>query len=232
MRPIALIIVIPLLLLSCNIFKKENIQKVDEAAVVSIYVNNRIDVQTFSELEGVASHLSKRKNFQLDTIANLLRQKTLSNFSSRLPFPLRDEERMLSYLPYQNVNLPSFNQFVPSKPKGYKEIPTYNKEMAMTMFDVLPEEIKAIMLVGMDYRLVREGKLMTYVNSRVQSRLTIRIWNQKGDSLLNVRQTALSENTLSFSLGGGFQAHELRPLCIDASQKAIGKMEGYLDQNL
>ena len=229
---ILLLLAIPFLLSSCRAQQKKEVEKVDKVGVISIYANKRLEVDEFRELEGLVTRLSKKQSFRLDTVAHLLRESTLTNFKSQLPFPLADEKEILDNNAYHMYNLPSFKQFVPATTHRYKAIPTHSKEVAMAMFDVLPEQVKAIMLIGTDFKVIPDGKVMTYVSSRIQSQLTIRVWNQKGESLMNMRLTALSDHTLTFSLGGGFQAHELRPLCIEASQKAIGKMEGYLDQNL
>lgn len=232
MRKIVAVFAVVLLLQSCNLFKKKEIRKVKEAAVVSIYVDKRLDVSKFKELDGLAAKLAKDANFQIDTITNLLRRKTIRDYSGQMPFPLADEGDILATDRYQLAELPAFNRFAPSTPAGYKGIPVSREDAALSMFNHLPERIKAIMIVGMDYKLRKAGKVMTFVSAHVESRVTIRVWNKEGTSLMKAERTAISGDTVRFPLGGVFEAREISPLCIDASTKAIEKMEAYLAKKL
>ncbi len=224
--------VVILLVAGCSGLKKKKIEQVDEAAVVSIYANKRLDVSNFQELEGLANQLAQDPALQLDTVVHLLRRKTITNFAGKLPFPLANESDVLARQAYQEYELPPFNSFYASTSSGYKAIPFYRKDVALSMFDILPDRIQAIMIVGMDYRLMPAGKVMTFVGARVQSKVDIRVWNEKGTSIMKANRKGVSDDTLKFPLGGVFQAREVRPLCIDASLEAIGKMEQYLKEEL
>lgn len=232
MRKLGVIIVLALLLNACSGLKKEKIEQVDETAVVSIYANKHLQVSKFNELDGLADELARDQAFELDTVVHLLRRKTFQHFARDLPFPLANESEVLARQAYQDHALPPFNSFVATTSSDYKAIPTYRQDVVLSMFDILPERIKAIMIVGIDYQLVPAGKVMTFVGARVQSQINIRVWHKKGESLLSADRKGLSADTLTFPLGGVFQAHEVRPLCIDASLKAIRKMEQFLGEEM
>ena len=221
-----------LLVAACSGLKNKKNEQVDEVAVVSIYANKRLDVSKFQELDGLANQLAKDQSFEFDTVVHLLRRKTITNFAGKLPFPLAKESDVLARQAYQEYKLPPFNSFSAATSTSYKAIPAYRKDVALSMFEMLPGKIRAIMIVGIDYRLIPAGQVMTFVGARVQSKVAIRVWHQKGTSIMKANRKGLSDDTLKFPLGGVFEARDVRPLCIDASLEAISKMEQYLREEL
>jgi hypothetical protein len=215
-----------LLLISCATLEKGQVASVEEAALVSVYCDKRIDTSDFKGLAALVNELSQDKAFQLKPVASKLRDDMFGKYAAGLPFKLIPESKVIgapAYRTFENQKF-SLNKAFFDVPDGYVFYPISDDVAYKVLIDAFPS-VQAFMVCTASFKLTKEFQIAGFGTARVTSFVSILALDRNRKVILRKSTYAASDETIKFALGGVFDAAKILPLCVQASDKAAKKFE-------
>lgn len=225
-----------------------DVESAEMAAVPIITVDQYIDMTdlqdggSLASGDGVGGFMQRILNddaFDLAPMADLLQERTFGTYAERLPVRIMPEEEVIGTERYKNFTLlddesnddrmQRVNRL--KVPEGYKQ---YNVgqgsvfgDRQQQMFGAVPDEADAILLVSADYEMIEDNPF--YYNflpispDRAYVKATVRMemLDRDGNEIMEIVQTARSNNHVNTVGGVTTEASKIQPLCTEATEKAI-----------
>jgi hypothetical protein len=95
------------------------------------------------------------------------------------------------------------------------------------MFGAVPDEADAILLVSADYEMVEDNPFWYWFlpispdRAYVESTVRMEMLDRDGNEIMEIVQTARSNNHVNTVGGVTTEASKIQPLCTEATEKAI-----------
>jgi hypothetical protein len=215
-----------LLLASCATLEQGQVASVEEAALVSVYCDKRIDTSDFQGLAALVNQLSQDKAFQLKPVAVKLRDDMFGKYACGLPFKLLPEKQVIGAPAYRTFETQKFslNRAFYDAPDGYVFYPLSDDVAFKVLLDAFPN-VQAFMVCTANFKLSKEFSVAGFGTARVTAFVTILALDRNRKVILRKYTYAASDQTIKFALGGVFDASKILPLCIQATDKAAKKFE-------
>ncbi len=222
-----------LLLLSCATLEKGQVAGVEDAALISIYCDKRIDMSDFKGLAALVSQLAQDKAFQLKPLAVKMRDDLFGRYAAGLPFKLLAEKQVIGAPVYRTFETQKFslNKVFYDAPDGYVFYPLSDDVAYKVLLDAFPE-VGAFMVCSANFKLTKEFAIAGFGTARVNSYVTILALDRNRKVILRKVTWAASDETIKFALGGVFDASQILPLCIQATDKAAKKFEVWFSKEM
>jgi hypothetical protein len=236
-----------------------DVQTAEEAAVPIITVDKYIDMTDLQEGGSLASgdgggafmqRILNDDAFDLSPMADLLQERTFGTYAERLPVQIMPEEAVIQTNQYKNFTLldeesnddrmQRVNRL--EVPEGYKK---YNVgqgsvfgDRQQQMFGAVPDEADAILLVSAGYEMIEDNPF--YYNflpispdrAYVKSTVRMEMIDRDGNEIMEIVQTARSNNHVKTVGGITTDASKIQPLCTEATEKAIEAIDTATKQEL
>jgi hypothetical protein len=225
-----------------------DVQSAEMAAVPIITVDQYIDMTdlqdggSLAQGDGVGGFMQRILNddaFDLSPMADLLQERTYGTYAERLPVGIMPEEEVIETERYKNFTLlddesnddrmQRVNRL--KVPEGYKQ---YNVgrgsvfgDRQQQMFGAVPDEADAILLVSADYEMVEDNPFWYWFlpispdRAYVESTVRMEMLDRDGNEIMEIVQTARSNNHVNTVGGVTTEASKIQPLCTEATEKAI-----------
>jgi len=222
-----------LLSLSCATLEKTQVASVEEAALISIYCDKRIDMSDFGGLAALVNQLAQDKSFQLKPLAVKLRDDMFGKYAAGLPFKLVPEAQVIGAHAYRTFETQKFslNKAFYDAPDGYVFYPLNDDVAYRVLLDAFPD-VAAFMVCGAYFKLTKEFAIAGFGTARVTSYVTVLVLDRNRQVILRKSTYAGSDDTIKFALGGVFDASEILPLCVQATDKAARKFEAWFSKEM
>jgi hypothetical protein len=206
--------------------KQGKVKKLEEVAVISVFCDKRIDMSDFKSLSSAANELAQNEGFNLKPIAEKLRDDIFSRYSPGFPFAVKEEDSVIQSSAYEKLAARKFdaNRLFFASPDGYVVIRYTEKKEFKALLDDYPDS-EAFLFCAADFRLEKTSSLMGFGTAKVKSNVEITAVDRKQNLIMKKTSNASSDDTIKFSLGGVFDASQVEPLCIQATEKAAEKFE-------
>ena len=217
-----------LLLFSCATMEKGQVVSAKEAALISVYCDKQIDTSDFTGLAAAVNRLSQDKSFQLKSVATRLRDDIFNKYAPGLPFKIIPESQVIgspAYRTFENQKF-SFNKAFFDVPDGYVFYPLSDDVAYKVLIDAFPD-VEAFMVCTANFKLTKEFSIAGFGTARVTSFVTMLVLDRNRKVILRKYTWAASDDTIKFALGGVFDATQILPLCIQATDKAARKFEAW-----
>jgi hypothetical protein len=222
-----------LLSLSCATLEKGQVAGVEEAALISIYCDKRIDMSDFGGLAALVNQLAQDKSFQLQPLAVKLRDDMFGKYAAGLPFKLVAESQVIGAPAYRTFETQKFslNKAFYDAPDGYVFYPLNDDVAYRVLLDAFPG-VEAFMVCSAYFKLTKEFSIAGFGTARVTSFVTVLALDRNRQVILRKSTYAGSDDTIKFALGGVFDASEILPLCVQATDKAARKFEAWFSKEM
>jgi len=222
-----------LLSLSCATLEKTQVAGVEEAALISIYCDKRIDMSDFGGLAALVNQLAQDKSFQLKPLAVKLRDDMFGKYAAGLPFQLIPEAQVIGAPAYRTFETQKFslNKAFYDAPDGYVFYPLNDDVAYRVLLDAFPG-VEAFMVCSAYFKLTKEFAIAGFGTARVTSFVTVLVLDRSRQVILRKSTYAGSDDTIKFALGGVFDAAEILPLCVQATDKAARKFEAWFAKEM
>jgi hypothetical protein len=222
-----------LLLFGCATLEKGRVAGVEEAALISVYCDKRIDTSDFSGLAAAVNQLAQDESFQLKPIAVQLRDDIFQKYAPGLPFRLIPEQQVIGAPAYHAFGSQkwSLQEIWYDLPDGYEFFPVNDDAAYRVLLDAFPD-VQAFMLCTAYFRLTKEFAIAGFGTARVTSNVTITALDRSRKVILRKYTYAASDDTIKFALGGVFDARQIQPLCIQATAKAAAKFAAWFAKEM
>jgi hypothetical protein len=226
-----------------------DVKSVDQVAVPIVTVDQYIDMTDLQDGGSIASdgsgagglvqRLLQGDSFDLGPMAELLRERTYGTYAERLPPRIMPEEEVIQTDRYKNFSLldeesnddrmQRLNRL--KVPEGYKQ---YNVgrgsvfgDRQRQMFGAVPDDADAILLVSADYEMIEDNPF--YYNflpispdrAYVEATVRMEMIDRNGNEVMEIVQTARSNNHVNTVGGITMEASKIQPLCTEATEKAV-----------
>jgi hypothetical protein len=215
-----------ILLCTSGKIKEGKVKDTQEAALISVFCDKRIDTSDFKSVESAASELAQNDNFNLKPIAEKLRDDIMNRYAQGFPFEVADEDSVLHSPAYESLASKKFdiNKLYFTSPDGYVVVPFENNKAFKTLLETYPDA-EAFLFCGADFRLEKVSSVLGFGTAKVKSNVRIVAVDRKQKVIMQKTSNASSEDKIKFSLGGVFDASQIQPLCVQATEKAAEKFE-------
>ncbi len=219
--------------LSCATLEKGQMASVEEAALISIYCDKRIDMSDFGGLAALVNQLAQDKSFQLKPLAVKLRDDMFGKYAAGLPFQLIPEAQVIGAPAYRTFETQKFslNKAFYDAPDGYVFYPLNDDVAYRVLLDAFPD-VEAFMVCSAYFKLTKEFAIAGFGTARVTSFVTVLVLDRNRQVILRKSTYAGSDDTIKFALGGVFDASEILPLCVQATDKAARKFEAWFSKEM
>jgi hypothetical protein len=216
------------LLFSGGKMREGKVKGVEEAALISVFCDKRIDTSDFKGIASASSQLAQNDDFNLKPIAEKLRDDIFNRYAQGFPFTLKDESTVIHSPAYEKLATKKFdiNKVHFASPDGYVVVPYLNKKAFKTLLETYPDA-EAFLFCAADFRLEKTSSLLGFGTAKVKSNVEIAAIDRKQKLIMRKTSYASSEDTIKFSLRGVFDASQIQPLCTQATEKAAKKFEGW-----
>jgi hypothetical protein len=217
-----------LLLFSCATLEKGQVASAEEAALISVYCDKQIDFSDFSGLGAAVTRLAQDKSFQLKSVATRLRDDMFNKYAPGLPFKIIPESEVIGSRVYHTFETQKFNlnKLFFDVPDGYLFYPLSDDVAYKVLLDAFPD-VEAFMVCAANFKLTKEFAIAGFGTARVTSYVTILALDRNRKVILRKSTYAASDETIKFALGGVFDATQILPLCLQATDKAARKFEAW-----
>lgn len=226
MKSISIYLLSALSLISLS-FTPTNPAQDQKIALVSVYCSKMVDMTDFTgSMAGIVNTLANSEDFKLDPFVDQLHKNIMDNYLSNLDYTFMPEEEVLNHEGYDeslNDDALLSGDFM-IRPEGYESVHTRSKKAQKATIAAFPE-VDGIMMVGIDYKLVKMVEAMGFGTAKIQANVHLRIIDRKSKKLLNVLVNQRSDGKIKFALGGVFDTDVLMPLVEDATKKALARMD-------
>jgi hypothetical protein len=222
-----------LLSFSCATLEKTQVAGVEEAALISIYCDKRIDMSDFGGLAALVNQVAQDQAFQLKPLAVKLRDDMFGKYAAGLPFKLIAEDRVIGAPAYRTFETQKFslNKAFYDAPDGYVFYPLNDDVAYRVLLDAFPG-VEAFMVCSAYFKLTKEFSIAGFGTARVTSFVTVLALDRNRQVILRKSTYAASDQTIKFALGGVFDADKILPLCVQATDKAARKFEAWFTKEM
>ena len=236
------------------------VKQAEQVAVPIITVDQYIDMTDMQDGGSIASdgsgagglvqRLLQSDSFDLTPMAELLRERTYGKYSKRLPPHIMSEADVIETTRYKEFTLlddesnddrmQRFNRL--KVPEGYKQ---YNVGQGSVfgnrqerMFGAVPDNADAILFVSANYEMIEDNPF--YYNflpispDRAFIKATVRMemLDRDGNEIMEIVQTARSNNHVSTVGGITTEPGKIQPLCTEATEKAVKAIDNATKKEL
>ena len=235
------------------------VDQAETAAVPIITVDQYIDMTDLQDggslAEGAGAgalvqRLLQNDSFDLSPMVDLLQEKTYGPYANRLPATILPEEQVIQTDRYQNFQLlddesnderlQNLNRLL--VPDGYKQ---YNLgqgaligDRRQEMFGAVPEQADALLFVSADYEMVEDNPFWYWFlpispdRAFIKSTVRMEMINREGDTIMEIVQTARSNNHINTVGGVTMEPSKIQPLCTEATKKAVQAIDAATKKEL
>jgi len=209
--------------------------QINKVAVVTVFGNKMIDGSDFGSVTALRT-LADDKNFNLDSMVNVFKEKLFRDFSNDFTFSLLEETSVTGnsdYKSYCETEKGLMADYYYTTPVGYYFLYETNKQ-SEKLFDIFKNEtIDGIMYVSLDYKLYKTAQIAGFGTAKVYAYVNVKIFNAEGEKIFVLRECGISDNNLKFALGGTvIEAKEIMPLCSQATANAFIEMKEKLPKSI
>ncbi|TYP92737.1 hypothetical protein LX73_2101 [Fodinibius salinus] len=228
---------------SCSSMDTSRVKKVDKAAVAIVGVEKHINYTDDFEIPQLVQRLAQSDKFDLQPIAENLHENTFGVYTEVMPFTLIPEEEVIETERYKNFEL--YNEGYEEATDGnsnfitVKNYKKYNPSGMLQgrrakLFEAMPDEAEAMLMVGLSYKLFQENSMIPGVNKgKIEADLDIRLVKPNGERILTINKKAESDNSMKVVLDAAIlDPDKIQPLVQDATDKAMAKAEEFIQDNL
>jgi hypothetical protein len=219
------------------------VKKVDKAAVAIVGVEKYIDYSEDFEIPQLVQRLAQSDKFDLQPIAENLHDKTFGTYTEVMPFTLMPEEKVIGTDRYENFDIYSMGDSEEREEssnfitvKNYKK---YNPSGMLQpkrakLFEAMPEEADAMLLVGLSYKLFQANSIIPGVNNgKIEANLDLRLVEPNGERILTINKKSESDGSMKVVLDAAIlDPDKIQPLVQDATDKVMAKAEEFIRDNL
>lgn len=236
-----------------------DVESAEVAAVPIITVDKYIDMTDLQEGGSLASgdgggafmqRILNDDAFDLSPMADLLQERTFGTYAERLPLRIMPEDEVIQTERYKNFTLlddesnddrmQRVNRL--EVPEGYKK---YNVgqgsvfgDRQQQMFGAVPDASDAILLVSASYEMIEDNPF--YYNflpispdrAYVEATVRMEMLDRDGNEIMEIVQTARSNNHVNTVGGITTEASKIQPLCTEATEKAVKAIDTATKQEL
>lgn len=199
----------------CATFNKADLEVINNAGLVSVYCDKRIDTSEFTSVFAGINELAQSKDFNLEVIAIQMKNDVFDEYAPYLPFSFLDEKDVTENPSYKSI----LSDLWFSTPAGYKAIGYGNQKVIDELFEAFPKA-NGLMFVWAYFKLHKESEILGFGAARVYAYHQLIIMDRSKKIILQKTNYAASKDIIEFALGGVFDAKEIQPLCIEALNKA------------
>lgn len=231
--PLALI---ALIVTSC-IVSKERMKSVNDAALVSLYLNRNINMSEFGNAAAGLSKLVQDDAFDLKPLVTKLKSSVEDDMVSALPFKLVDEQKVITSEKYEDIFnaqpvLAKISRRQVEYPEGYYPINSASKAARAEAISAFPFA-DGFLYVSVDYKLVKTSmQIAGFGKAKIEANLNVRLVDRNNKIVLKVQKRAKSENNIKFALGGVFDAKKIKGLCEEATDEVTKDLLEYVNKRL
>lgn len=228
---LSLVTLFTIFFVACSTVKVAEVKKLEKVAVVSIGTNKWIDMSEFGIASRIVNQLAKDEDFDLKPVVKNMHGRIFGDFGEIFPFHYVEESKVIKSDRYKDFELYSSGlaekgrkQFhLPAK--GYQYLQASQpKKNIQKIFNIVPEETDAIMLVNCSYKLDKKLEMAGFGTAKLKAKLRIYVYKRDGSKIMKFLKTGQSDNSIKFALGGAaLDAKEIQPLCKDAVDEALQK---------
>ncbi len=224
-----------LMLSSCATVDVEKLSHVKNTAILSVYASKSIDMTDFTGLASVVSKLVQNDKFDLKPVAAKIKDSLFSRYQAAFPFKFIPEEQILNSPRYQQLKATVQSRVVDFL--RYNDAPRYTTIFYddATMMTKLLQDIPgadAGLVVQSEFKLKKQGEFLGFGTAKMATYLTIVLRNRQQEDITSVVIFGESKNSLRFSLGGVFDASQLQPLCMEATEDALIRFDSWIRDNI
>jgi|GEM_PF-698612 len=199
----------------------------EKIALVSVYCSKQVDASQFgNSLAGAINTLANSEDFDLRPFVDKLHERIQNGYLENLDYDFIPEAEVLSAPGYDKSI--SDGSLIKAeyllKPEGYVGVHTMSKKSQQKALDVFPD-VDGIMMIGIDYTLVKTAEVMGFGTAKVQANINLKIVDRKGKKMFKVLVYQKSSDNIKFALGGVFNTDELMPLVEDATNNALERLD-------
>jgi hypothetical protein len=222
-----------LVLFTSGKMKEGKVKKTQETALISVFCDKRIDTSDFKGVESAASELAQNDSFNLKPIAEKLRDDIFNRYAQGFPFEVADEDSVIHSEAYEKLASKKFDidKLHFASPDGYVVVPYENNKAFKTLLETYPDA-EAFLFCGADFRLEKVSSVLGFGTAKVKSSVRIVAVDRKQKVIMQKTSDASSEDKIKFSLGGVFDASQIQPLCVQATDKAAEKFEEWFAKKM
>lgn len=219
------------------------VKKVDKAAVGIVGVEKYINYSDDFEIPQLVQRLAQSDKFDLNPIAEELHEKTFGSYTEAMPFTLIPEEEVIDTERYKNFELynEGYEDAIEGKTnfitvKNYHKYPprAMNQGRRAKMFEAMPDEAEAMLMVELSYKLFQENSLIPGVNKgKIEADLDMMVVKPNGERILNINKKAESDGSMKVVLDAAIlDPDKIQPLVEEATGKVMLKAEDFILDNL
>ena len=147
--------------------------------------------------------------------------------------PLTTENQVIGAPAYRTFETQKFslNKAFYDAPDGYVFYPLNDDVAYRVLLDAFPD-VEAFMVCSAYFKLTKEFAIAGFGTARVTSFVTVLALDRNRQVILRKSTYAGSDDTIKFALGGAFDASEILPLCVQATDKAARKFEAWFSKEM
>jgi hypothetical protein len=221
-----LTLVLPLFLFLLTIMARAQDKKV---AVVSFYINKKLDISGFGAIAYLAEKLGDDPNFNMKPLLDRFHKEFFENYSKDFPFQLLPEDQVTNteaYKAFVPVGIAESGVLEATKyiipVDGYKillqNLIGHNNEKNMVK---LFNQADGVMDVSISYKLVKIGFANMGV-VKIEAEANISLFNKNGDRVFHIEEDAKSKN-MSPLVGGVpvMTPEKILPMCESSTDELM-----------
>lgn len=221
---------------SCTSVKSTQLNTIEDVAVVSMSVDNHIDMSGFVGLITFSKELAVSGELDLSVVTDTIRDKVFLEYATLFPFQLIDEQKVVGAEGYQNYRQQDSkaaiarNLMFQTYP-GYQVLHPrkYNERKIMSLFDVLPSETDAVMFINTSYELKKQMASYGMGTAKVRANLDLFLINREGEVVMKAFKSDYADGFIKFAISGTeMDTSKVRDMCINATGHAFDKMATFL----
>jgi hypothetical protein len=219
----------------CATFNKEYLKTVNQVALVSVITDKRIDMTDFSGLAAVLSKEFQGSQFNLQPVCTEIKNNLFTKNVEKFPFQLLPEKRVINSAGYKQLKQEFDNKFANylyhEVPKGYTVVRYTNDADLEKVFRLLPES-DGTMVVVATFKLKKLGEFLGFGSADLRTYLAVVVKNRQNKDVIKKIFLGKSQHKIKYSLGGIFDATDVQPLCLEATQDALYQFDKWVKSNL
>lgn len=220
---------------SCATLNVQNLSRVKQTALISVYCDRNIDMSDFTGLAAVVARFAQSDQFDLRPVATKIKNNMLGKYAIAFPFKFLPEELVVNRPGYIQMKQTFSNQFGDAvyrqAPEGYTSIVYDNATDYQMVLSQLPEA-DAAMVIASNYKLAKTGEFLGFGSARMKNELVLVARNRQDEMVFRVRFIGESKNDVKFALGGVFDAAPLPAMCVEATEDALMQFDRWLRENM
>ncbi len=221
-----------LALASCATLEKEQVARVENAALLTVTCDRRIDASDFRGIAALVNKLAQDEQFHLKPIAVKLRDDIFQRYAQGFPFALLEEQAVIGSSAYKNLAAQEsdLNRLFYETPDGYSALPLGDKEAFVRIVAAFPD-VQGFMSCSAYFKLTKMFQIIGFGTARVDAFISIAVYDRGRKVILQKTSYGSSKDSIQFALGGVFDASDVQPLCVQAADQARLSFERWFAEN-